>query len=390
QLSNFWDIIEKESLHKEASLFLSSLGALNVEYLYNLSDSSCHLKLEFIADLIFNKIKPHIQVLGVSHHLGIIYPYIAKSKECQLRKFTVICDVLAVDVVSQVLQKFKDLEDVDVLIHSWSWDSHAPGTSKLTSFVSSMNELFYYPKMKELSFSTNKPVCTSSNIQAIFHHFFSSPYPVSLSLKLNCSVFSDQPQPQNIEYDMDQMSTKSLTVYYSSLSSDLVSILPSNLSLRSLELTENETSTLHCFSNLKSIKISDTFTLALTKPDMDMLSQFLHIVTAKDWELDIPSMDAAEVILNFTSLVSSIEGRLKKLCIEYDLAESSIFTLFDCIFYSISATSPPYFELSLTVNESDYDDEARAEHYKNIYESWKKTGAAKLKSIEIRSSCPID
>ncbi|XP_019854309.1 PREDICTED: uncharacterized protein LOC109583417 [Amphimedon queenslandica] len=254
QLSNFWDIIEKESLHKEASLFLSSLEALNVEYLYNLSDSSCHPKLEFIADLIFNKIKPHIQVLGVSHHLGVIYPYIAKSKECQLRKFTVICDVPAVDVVSQVLQKFKDLEDVDVLIHSWSWDSHAPGTSKLTSFVSSMNELFYYPKMKELSFSTNKPVCTSSNIQAILHHFFSSPYPVSLLLKLNCSVFSDQLQPQSIEYDMDRMSTKSLTVYYSSLSSDLVSILPSNLSLRSLELTGNETSTLHCFSNLKLIK----------------------------------------------------------------------------------------------------------------------------------------
>ena len=37
-----------------------------------------------------------------------------------------------------------------------------------------------------------------------------------------------------------------------------------------------------------------------------------------------------------------------------------------------------------------YDDEAVAEHYKNIYESWKKTGAAKLKLLEICSPCPRD
>ena len=279
------------------------------------------------------------------------------------------------------------------MLISWSWKSNAIDTSKFTSFVGSMNDLFYYPRMKQLSFSTNKPVCTSGDIQAIFHHFFSSPYPVSLSLSLKCSVFSDQPQPQNIEYDIDQMSTKSLTVYDSSLSPDLVSLLPSNLSLRSLELTGNETSTLHCFSNLKSIKISDTFTLALTKrfkPDMDLLSQFLHIVIAKDWELDIPFMDTAEIILNFTSLVSSIKGHLQRLRIRYDRVEYSIFTLFDSIFHSISATSPPYFELGLTVDESSYDDEAVAEHYKNIYESWKKTGAAKLKLLEICSPCPRD
>ena len=93
QLSNFWEAIEEKSLQKEASLFLSSLEALDVEYLYTLSDSSCNTKLEFIADLIFNKIKPHIRALGVSHHLGIVYPYIAKSNECQLMKFTVVCDV---------------------------------------------------------------------------------------------------------------------------------------------------------------------------------------------------------------------------------------------------------------------------------------------------------
>ena len=262
--------------------------------------------------------------------------------------------------MSKSLRKFSESDDikfVDTLI-SWSWKSNAIDTSKFTSFVGSMNDLFYYPRMKQLSFSTNKPVCTSGDIQAIFHHFFSSPYPVSLSLSLKCSVFPDQPQPQNIEYDIDQMSTKSLTVYDSSLSPDLVSLLPSNLSLRSLELTGNETSTLHCFSNLKSIKISDTFTLALTKPDMDLLSQFLHIVTAKNWELDIPSMDTAEIILNFTSLVSSIKGRLQKLRIRYDRVESSIFPLFDSIFplfdsifHSISATVP-YFELGLTVGES--------------------------------------
>ncbi|XP_019854308.1 PREDICTED: uncharacterized protein LOC109583416 [Amphimedon queenslandica] len=388
---NFWETIEKKYLHKETSLFLSSLEALNVEYLHIVSDSYRNAKLEFIANLIFNKIKPHIQVLGVFHRFDVIYPYIAKSKECQLRKFTVMCDAPTVDVVSKVLQKFKELEDVDILIHNWPLEPSAADTSKFTSFVGSMNELFYYPKMKELSFSTSTPVCTSGDIQAIFYHFFVSPYPVSLSLSLDCSVFSDQPQPQNIEYDMNQMSTKSLTVHDSSLTSDLVSLLPSNLSLRSLKLSQNETSTLHCFSNLKSIKISDTFTLALTKPDMDLLSQFLCIVTAKDWELDIRSIDAAEVILNFTSLVSSIEGRLKKLYIEYNRVESSIFTLFDYIFYSISATSPPYFELGLFVNESYYDDEAaRVDHYMSIYESWKKTGAPKLKSIEISSRCPID
>ena len=253
-----------------------------------------------------------------------------------------------------------------------------------------MNDLFYYPRIKELSFSTNKAVCTSGDIQAIFHHFFASPYPVSLVLKLSCFEFSNQSRSQDLEYDMDQMSTKSLTVYYSSLTSDFVSLLPSSLNLRSLELAGNETSTLHCFSSLESIKINDTFSLALTKPDMDLLSQFLRIVTAKDWELDIPSMDTADIILNFTSLVSSIKGRLKKLCIEYDQVESSIFTLFDSIFHSISATNPPYFELGLTVNESDHGDEAQADHLKNIYELWKKIGAAKLKSLEIRSPCSID
>ena len=93
QLSNFWDIIEKESLDKEASLFLSSLEALDVQYLYRLSESSCRAKLEFIADLIFNKSKARIKAIGVSHHLGIVYPYLVKSKECQLRKFNVTCDV---------------------------------------------------------------------------------------------------------------------------------------------------------------------------------------------------------------------------------------------------------------------------------------------------------
>ena len=90
---NFWEAIEEKSLQKEASLFLSSLEALDVEYLYNVSESCRIAKLEFIADLIFNKIRPHITTLGVFHRFDIIYPYIAKSKElCQLRKLTLICD----------------------------------------------------------------------------------------------------------------------------------------------------------------------------------------------------------------------------------------------------------------------------------------------------------
>uniref|UniRef100_A0A1X7SIP6 Uncharacterized protein n=1 Tax=Amphimedon queenslandica TaxID=400682 RepID=A0A1X7SIP6_AMPQE len=90
QLSNLWIAIQiSSSFQKEAPLFLSSLEALAVIPLNNFS----HTKLKQIADLIFNKIKPHIKALEVSHHLDVIYPYIAKSEECQLRKFTVTCDV---------------------------------------------------------------------------------------------------------------------------------------------------------------------------------------------------------------------------------------------------------------------------------------------------------
>lgn len=258
--------------------------------------------------------------------------------------------------------------------------------SRFSSVIQAVSELFYYPTIKEVSLDIDdRTLCTKFVIQTILQHFFMSPYPVSLTLKMKCCEFSPLPEP--LEVNTDQTS-KSLYLHDSLFPPEFLSLLPRNLSLRSLELARNNQDTLLSFTELDSINLSETFSLIMQTLNMRGLSALFRIVTAKEWDLDLSFNDAStDDILAFTNLLSNMRGRLKKLAIEYDrknddsAALSQVISLLEVVFRSVSATDPPYFELVLLISEN-------IDHIKDVHDAWKKAGSIKLKSLSIDSGCP--
>ena len=213
-------------------------------------------------------------------------------------------------------------------------------------------------------------------VLCLFRNFFSSPYPVSMTLGLNCPHFP--PITDSLTVNHDQATNKSLQLLRCRFSSSLSPLLPRNLVLKSIKL-EIDSSILSSFASLESITV-DSFSLTIetlaTRETMIELSTLFCIVNTKEWDLSI------DVDRRDADMFISILSKVAHLRCRFDLRNESlpsdvVVSIIETIFHSISSTNMSSFELSF--NNSLLDKDLN----KAIYECWERCGGVKLKKISL-------
>ena len=213
-------------------------------------------------------------------------------------------------------------------------------------------------------------------VLCLFRNFFSSPYPVSMTLSLSCPHFP--PITESLTVNHDQATNKSLQLIRC-FSNSLSSFLPRNLVLKSIKLVIDDSSILSSFASLESITV-DSFSLTIftfaTREIMIELSTLLRIVNTKEWDLSI-GVDSRDADM-FISILSKVAHLLCRFDLRNKTLPSDVVvSIIETIFHSISSTNMSSFELSF--NNSLLDKDLN----KAIYECWERCGGVKLKKISL-------
>ena len=217
-------------------------------------------------------------------------------------------------------------------------------------------------------------------VLCLFRNFFSSPYPVSMTLSLSCPPFP--PITESLTVNHDQATNKSLQLIRC-FSNSLSSLLPRNLVLKSIKLgiddSSDDSSILSSFASLESITV-DSFSLTIftfaTREIMIELSTLFRIVNTKEWDLSI------YVNRRYADMSISILSQVAHLLCRFDLRNESlpsdvVVSIIETIFHSISSTNMSSFELGFSGSLLDKD------LNKAIYECWERCGGVKLKKISL-------
>ena len=346
----------------------------------------------------------------IQDNFEIVLPYLASSPECNLKKLELhvelekettdlikksksddsvyhhfkhvtLSESLSL-LVNQVIQRHQELESFEFGIHSDF------GFGKCifmdSEIIRCLGELMYRPTFKELIFNSYRlrRHVSFHNLHTLMHQFFSSPYPVSITLFLSCPQFD--PIPEALPVNLEQASFKSLHLQRCTLSSNFVSLLPQYLTLKSLNLDQNNWNTLSSFANLQSITV-DTFTLMtydlITEENISDIRSLFRIVSAKKWILAIDI--SANAVDMFLSSLSSINGSLISFeLLGYRGSFDKVLPLFNSLFMLPSPSETPYFELILSFHLLNKDRCAV-----DMLDLWRELGARKLKRIKV-INCP--
>ena len=348
-------------------------------------------KMKTILDLVFQENVHLIKSVIIQNqtYIDLIFLHLTKSTECSLKhlEFRVcISDFKLQESLVKLLHHHQQLEKVIFFIKSPD-----PQPRKIIfqcgRLFCDIADLMHRPTMKELTFDSNKSVYVYTTISVsmklveyFFQQFLSSPYPVSLSLHLNCTSFRELPQP--LPARQGQMN-KSLTLE-GDLSVNLYSVFPHDLVLKSLYL--NGSNLVCLFVRLKSITLDKCKINCGPSDTVLDICTFFTIVTAKEWDVSVCIEETPKTIDAFTGALSKIADRLQRFEQDYPLFDNCnhsycsdmkfYLAILQVVLSAISSSKPPYFVLGLPIHYID-------PHINDIYDTWKKCGAAKLKRIEV-------
>ena len=376
-------------------------------YGYDIDDGDETIKaIANTLEMIFVQNKCAIKSALIQDNFEIVLPYLASSPECNLKKLELhvelekettdlikknksddsvyhhfkhvtLSESLSL-LVNQVIQRHQELESFEFIV------SGSDFGKCISVFVDSeitrcIGELMYRSKFNELNLRLRRHV-SFKLLHNILYQFFSSPYPVSITLSLFCPQFDVIPEPLPIE----QASFKSLHLQGCALSSNFVSLLPQYLTLKSLNLDQNNWNTLSSFANLQSITV-DTFKFLtyglITEENISDIRSLFRIVSAKKWILSINISENA--VDMFSSSLSGINGSLISFeLLGYRGSFDKALPLFNSLFMLPSPSETPYFELILSFHLLNKDRCAV-----DMLDSWRELGARKLKRIKV-INCP--
>ena len=394
---------------KELSKCLSSVESVSIRLCakwYPCNRDEAYEAMNKGLEMIFVQNKCAIKSALIQDNFEIVLPYLASSPECNLKKLELhvelekettdlikknksddsvyrhfkrvtLSESLSL-LVNQVIQRHQELESFEFIVSGFD------SGKCISVFVDSeitrcIGELMYRPKFNELNLRLRRHV-SFKFLHNILYQFFSSPYPVSITLYLSCPQFDVIPEPLSIE----QASFKSLHLQGCALSSNFVSLLPQYLTLKSLNLDQNNWNTLSSFANLQSITV-DTFTLMtydlITEENISDIRSLFRIVSAKKWILAIDI--SANAVDMFLSSLSSINGSLISFeLLGYRGSFDKVLPLFNSLFMLPSPSETPHFELILSFHLLNKDRCAV-----DMLDSWRELGARKLKRIKV-INCP--
>uniref|UniRef100_A0A1X7TGJ0 Uncharacterized protein n=2 Tax=Amphimedon queenslandica TaxID=400682 RepID=A0A1X7TGJ0_AMPQE len=276
-------------------------------------------------------------------------------------------------LIIEILQHHQELRKLSFFIQ---YKNAVLQESQLTQCIS---DLLLRPDFKDLTFETRRiALPVSFNILLrLFHNFFYSPNPVTLSLCLKCPDFP--PLTDLLIVNHEQESNKSLELTNCTLSPHFSSLLPCNLVLNSLKVVCFELDVLSSFANLESIKVK-SFSLEhghFFNKTSSAISSLFRIVSAQEWNIIMTISD--DVIDLFTSLISEKAYLLRNFgLMNWNISTPSLLSMIQSIFSSLSPADVPHFKL--TFNYRLLDDQI----VKAFYDLWEKhCNAVKLKKINV-------
>ena len=290
-----------------------------------------------------------------------------------------ISESLSLEII-QVLQLQQDLEKFEFYVE-YMGNSYQLEVNDLIHYTS---ELLFRPLFKELEF---KVVQCEEGVNGVsfdivlclFRAFFSSPYPVSMALWLECPHFN--PIPDSLPVNQDESANKSLKLVFSHFSPHLSSLLPRVLVLKLLSLDTCHEDTLSVFASLESISL-EKFSLrtgySITQDNMSTIASLFRVVDAKEWGLSVELDDDDDTVDMFACLLSKTAHRLCHFRLQNEwFSMRNAVSIIEAIFPSLSRTGFSCFELSL---DSSVLGDGIAEA---LHESWMRCGAVKLKRINV-------
>ena len=277
-------------------------------------------------------------------------------------------------LIIDALQHFQEIERFSLYIEYESF----PGLLEYDEVMQCIADLMLRPAFNELVIKAGiyQGEISFYIVLCLFRNFFSSPYPVSMTLDFRCSHFPAITDSLTVNHD--QATNKSLQLLRCHFSSSLSPLLPRNLVLKSIKL-EIDSSILSSFASLESITV-DSFSLTIetlaTRETMIELSTLFRIVNTKEWDLSI------DVDRRDADMFISILSKVAHLLCRFDLRNESlpsdvVVSIIETIFHSISSTNMSSFELGFSSSLLDKD------LSKAIYECWERCGGVKLREISL-------
>ena len=338
---------------------LQSLEAVSINYSYkNLSQD--HVKV--FLDIIFVDNKCPIKFFQLEDYHCIVCPYLLQP-DCKVKELVLNVNMHNIvvrpasvfrerfsDLLCQVLDSQTELEKLD-FCSSYFLDFIDSCRLVHNCLIQSVGELLHRPGFKHLNFSPSIVYISSDVLYFILSQFFISPYPVSIRIHLSCLLVLPLPGPFAV--NPDQALCKSLIIEECTLSPNLASIFPQLLVLKVLSLKNNDWNIIQLFASLQSIVV-DSFVLATrrrcTESSISDIVTLFHIVTARDWQMDLNIDDNAVDAL--ASALPIIGNSLTMFHFIYNesnpLSVHGITCIFEALFQLISHSKPPYLSLKMS------------------------------------------
>ena len=395
---------------EKLSIFLGSLESISISpfisrngigFLVKLLDmimgSKCPIKCINAYDH-FNEVLPYLS--NASHgynlkELGLsididedIDPPTCSTALCLLESSEsddtsmMVIDESLTKSIKEILELHQDLEKFEFRFDSSYKEDYTSDTILMNGeLFHLLQNLMYRPLFMHLSIDVKYIGHDVSHdiVVDLFHHFFSSPYPVTMNLSLTCLQFQDHLDTLTFN---PQLPLKSLEIHNCSLSRSFSRLLPRNFALKSLTISNNyehEYQIPCLFADLESVKV-DKFTISYVNIDqsnIEDICSLLHVIDSKEWSLSV-IIKEENIFDRFLSSLSKVAHNIQHFELrDYELDQKLVVAILELLFTSLSRTKVPYFELGFS--NYLFNDEL----VKLMHVTWKKYGAIRLKTINI-------
>ena len=388
---------------------LQSVEALSILDLLK-QDVGMHEFLRELLNIIFMQNKCSIKFARVHDDIfDAVFPFLIASPQCNLKHLELIvtnesslthtgikeCEMhpslgdnltnagsgsitgqasQVLPIFSNVLKRHQNIQKF--ALHIDCWDSF----QSEDNVIQCISDLMFRPVFKELVFGNFRfsQRVSPDIVLCLFHKFFSSPCPVSMTLiRLACPEFPVNTDPFTINHD--QAAGKSLKLNNCDFPN--VSILfPHCLVFKSFVIEDlNFCIIPSFFAKIESITV-EQFSLTcdcITTVNVAAISSLIDIVNAQQWSLTVSLND--DIVDEFSSLLSKFSC-LRHFCLHNDssLYLDKLVTVIESIFLSLSPMHMSQFELSF---DGFFISDGLASA---MFKSWESHCTVKLKKISAK------
>ena len=392
------------------SIFLGSLESISISP-FDLRD--CIGFLDKLLDVILIDSKCPIKCINASNHFNEVLPYLSnashgynlkelglsididggnpqehvhrlclpESSKSDYTSMTVV-DGSLTKSIEEILELYQDLEKFEFRFDSSDKEDYLSVAVLMDwELFHLLQNLMYRPLFMHLIIDVTYIGCDIFHdiVVDLFRHFFSSPYPVTMTLSLTCLQFQDHLDTLTFN---PQLPLKSLELHRCSLSQSFSRLLPRNFALKSLTIGNDYGLEYQkipsLFADLESVKV-DKFTISdfiINESNIEDICSLLHVIDSKEWSLSV--IIEKEIFDRFLSSLSKVAHNIQHFELErYGLDQKLVVAILELLFTSLSRTKVPYFELGFS--SCPFNDEL----VKLMHVTWKKCGAIRLKTINI-------